>query len=396
MDMQFMKHVDRFAGYPLCGLIHSVDLIKGTRKKADDGIDIRNSLESPKIGVIKFWGMGSLILAAPMLDDLKKSWPKAEIHLITLRPNKGIVNLLGVADNVHYLDLPEGALFAGTKILGFLNHIKKIGFDVIIDLEYLSRFSAIAAYSSGAPYRVGFHSWDVFRGDIHNVRRAFNPYWHITENFQNLLHALGGEIQPPGPAIIKLTGKEDKEAREIFISSGIKDDEKVIAVNCNASTMALARRWPEGSFISLVNKIVDEGLGRVVLLGAPEESRYVESLHGKLKRPDAVENLAGKSSLGGLVGTLRRAALLITNDSGPLHLADALGTPTVSFFGPETPVIFGPRGEKSIALYRGIDCSPCISIYNAKTVRCMRQKPECLTKITVDEAFSAVIKVLGG
>jgi ADP-heptose:LPS heptosyltransferase len=91
---------------------------------------------------------------------------------------------------------------------------------------------------------------------------------------------------------------------------------------------------------------------------------------------------------------LRAAALLVTNDSGPLHLADALGTPTVSFFGPETPTLYGPRGPRNTVLYRAIDCSPCISIYNAKTVRCMRSAPECLSGITVDEALAAVAAAL--
>jgi ADP-heptose:LPS heptosyltransferase len=192
-----------------------------------------------------------------------------------------------------------------------------------------------------------------------------------------------------------LNGEEDPEARELLTAAGVKEGERVIAFNTNASTMALARRWPDASFVSLIDRVMEAGLGRVALLGAPEEAPHVGRVQAMTRRPGDVVNLAGKSTLRGLVGILRRSALLVTNDSGPLHLAGALGTKTVSFFGPETPVLFGPRGPGHVTLYRGIDCSPCISIYNAKTVRCMRTAPECLSLISVDEAMAAVRRALG-
>ena len=92
----------------------------------------------------------------------------------------------------------------------------------------------------------------------------------------------------------------------------------------------------------------------------------------------------------------RKAADLVTNDSGPLHIAELIRTRTVSFFGPETPVLFGPLGEGHKVLYKGINCSPCITVYNAKTVRCIRKVPECVSRISPDEAFRAVKEMLAG
>ncbi|MCK7580898.1 MAG: glycosyltransferase family 9 protein [Chromatiales bacterium] len=146
-----------------------------------------------------------------------------------------------------------------------------------------------------------------------------------------------------------------------------------IAVNPNASTMALARRWPEENFVTLLDRLEQAGLpagraDRSARRGHAASNGCAWARVG----PTGIANLAGRLSLAELIPVLRRAALLVTNDSGPLHLAGAPGVPTVSFFGPETPALFGPRGPRDIVLYRGIDCSPCISIYNAKTVRCMR------------------------
>jgi len=395
MDMQTMKRVDRIAGVPLCALLKAYDRVAG--RDGPDPREYLSSIDTPRIGVIKFWGMGSLILASPLFRAIKSAYPSAEVHLITLSQNKKVIELLGIADKVHYLELPEesGYVSTSTSILGFFASLSRIGLHAVIDLEYLSRFSSIVSYLTGAPIRAGFHSWDVWRGNLQTERRAFNPYWHATENFLNLHRALGKE-GGEHPIDLSLSGDEIEKAEELLRSEGVDTGKRTIAVNANASTIALARRWPENNFIELVDRIVESGLGQVVLLGAPDEAPYVEGLKSRMKHKDDVISLAGKSSLTELVGVLQKADLLVTNDSGPLHLAGALGTSTVSFFGPETPELFGPRGEMHKVLYRGIDCSPCINIYNAKTVRCMRDEPECLTRITVDEAFEAVRSSLEG
>jgi len=400
MDLQRMKQVDRLAGYPLCGALRVYDLLRGGNSRAAKlgGSEPPPPVElgpRPRIAVVKFWGMGSLILAAPMFYALRRSYPHAEVHLITLDHNRAILELLDLADQAHFLTLPAEAAGVAKSILAFFGRLKRLQPDAVIDLEYLTRFSAVASYLTGAPIRVGFHSWDVWRGGLHNMRRAFNPYWHATQNFMNLQAALTGRDSGPEPVKLKLDGSEDEEARALLQSERVAPGERLIAVNPNASTIALARRWPERHFVELIDRMVERGLGRVALLGAKDEAEFVAGLQVRTRRPEAVVNLAGKSSLRGLAGILKAAALLITNDSGPLHLAGALGTPTVSFFGPETPLLYGPRGPRNIVLHRDIDCSPCINIYNAKTVRCMRTEPECLTRISVDEALAAAEKALG-
>jgi ADP-heptose:LPS heptosyltransferase len=85
---------------------------------------------------------------------------------------------------------------------------------------------------------------------------------------------------------------------------------------------------------------------------------------------------------------LEQVDLVITNDSGPLHLAVMMGTPTISFFGPESPVQYGPRGEKHTVMYKGYYCSPCLHVYNEKNSSC--EDNICLKDISVDEVFKMV------
>ncbi len=402
MDIQTMKTIDRYAGYPLCGSFRLYDLAKrlvsGKAKTADTMHAASCELEpGARIMLIKFWGMGSLILAAPLFYELKRRYPQAELNLVTLTQNRDIVRLLGIADKAHYLDLPPRATRVFKNIARLFFEVSRLRPRVSIDLEYLTRFSALVSYASGAPVRAGFHSWDVWRGNLQTVKKAFNPYWHVTGNFINLANFSHdnspGDIEPQ-PARIHIDGSEEQQAKELLVSMGVDESKRLIAVNPNASTMAAARRWPESYFVELIDRIVEAGLGTPVLTGSPKEADYVSRVHAGTGKPEKVFSIAGKSSLQGLIGLLKRASLLVTNDTGPLHLADALGTRTVSFFGPETPRLFGPRGHGHTVLYRDIDCSPCITIYNAKTVRCMKGEPECLTGITVDEAFNAVEKAL--
>jgi heptosyltransferase-2 len=100
-------------------------------------------------------------------------------------------------------------------------------------------------------------------------------------------------------------------------------------------------------------------------------------------------DLCGRISVEQLVLLLQRSDLFIGNDSGPLHLAVAAGTPTVSFFGPETPALYGPRGEGHVVLYKDLPCSPCLNVYHSKENSSCRDNV-CMNSIEVEEAWTAV------
>jgi len=376
-----MKKIDRIVGLPACWMLSMVNAL-------------RKDLPPQKIErvlVIKFWGMGSMIVALPVFRALRQAYPRAKIGFATIGKNRELVEMLKVSDARVYLDLPQNPAGVFLAILSFFSRLRRFRPDLVIDLEYLTRFSALAAYFSGAKKRVGFHSWDVWRGNLHNVRVPFSPYWHAGENFLNLVRKTAGRDfkldfdftlpQDPDAAL-----RAEKILAELKPGSAAP----LILVNPNASTIALERRWPPDHFIKLIDDVLEAGLGLPVLIGSQDEREFTESIRLKLKSPERCLNLAGKLRLDELIEILRRAQLLVTNDSGPLHLAELVGARTVSFFGPETPVLFGPLGKGHKVLYRGIDCSPCITIYNAKTVRCIRSRPECVAGISPDQALQAV------
>jgi ADP-heptose:LPS heptosyltransferase len=135
----------------------------------------------------------------------------------------------------------------------------------------------------------------------------------------------------------------------------------------------------------------------VLLIGAPSDLPLVAQMHGLFGAEDQarVLNVAGKFGLAELCALLRMSELLITNDSGPLHLAEALATPTVSFFGPETPMLYGPTGENQIVFYKGIYCSPCLNVHNQKQAPC-KGNNVCLKLVSPEEVFASTKKLLQG
>jgi heptosyltransferase-2 len=97
-----------------------------------------------------------------------------------------------------------------------------------------------------------------------------------------------------------------------------------------------------------------------------------------------------------LVVVLARAAVVVSNDSGPMHVAAAIGAPTLGLFGPETPVMYGPLGLRSRALYRPPPCSPCINVHDNKVASCVHGEPQCLMALSVEEVHEAACALAAG
>ena len=144
----------------------------------------------------------------------------------------------------------------------------------------------------------------------------------------------------------------------------------IVCVNINAGTLGQLRRWPQENYAELIFGLrVRFGI-KTVLIGGKEDVSYVEGFIAKIPKKNDIFNLCGKLSIKELVDLFNKSRLLITNDSGPLHIASIVGLPTISFFGPETPYLYGPLGSDHHVFYEDIFCSPCINIYNAKASNC--------------------------
>jgi ADP-heptose:LPS heptosyltransferase len=167
-----------------------------------------------------------------------------------------------------------------------------------------------------------------------------------------------------------------------------------LVVNPNASDLMVERRWPVERFAELIDRLVARTDFPVILIGAPLDLPHVATVVAQIRRGNGrILNLAGDLSLGGLLALSEGAACVITNDTGPMHMAWALGAPTVCLFGRVDPRHYAWKGTGVEVLYQRVYCSPCVHEVNKPPCH---GNNVCMKLISVDAAIGAVERILSG
>lgn len=176
------------------------------------------------------------------------------------------------------------------------------------------------------------------------------------------------------------------------LTNEIEDLQNYIVINPNASDLRIERRWPKGQFKGLITKIREiEPDKTIVLIGSPSEESYVsEVIEGIID--SRVVNMAGKTSLGGLIELIRNAELVITNDTGPMHVAASLRKKTIALFGPCSPQQYA-ISEHIYPIYKDLYCSPCVHEF---IVPPCKGNNQCMKVISVEEVLKTLDKVRSG
>ena len=338
--------------------------------------------------VVKFWGIGNIVRVSPTLKAIRKRFPEARITFITLSQNRGVYEKGELFDEIIFLNLHSvGAFLWDVVVKYFILRRKK--FDLVLDLEPLANFSEIISFYVGVGARIGFSV--PGRRSLFTVKVPFTEDEHISETFYRILSPFGvGLSHDLMPVPISISAESKDYIKKLLSENGIDAGDTVIALNVNASSVADARRWPPQRFAELLQKLSKELDAKLVLVGAPFEKDLVQEvidISGGIGL-----NLAGRTNLKQASAVLERADIFVTNDSGPMHMGMAIGTPTVALFGPESPARYGPISDNHVAIHKGHDCSPCIKFSEAKKIKC-HENAKCILEISVDEVFEGVMKL---
>jgi len=393
--MHRLQWADKVLGFVACVLLQPLrwgrGLASGRVRPLEDG--------KKHLLMIKFWGIGSLQLLTPAAVRLRREYPGARLTLLTLSQNRAAARSFGVFDEVLTLDVGSaGWLVVFARILRLVRRLRRERFDVVFDFEFFTRFSAVISVLTGAPETHGFESPSVWRGRFHTRRVTFNRYWHVARNFRALA---GGEDSDPVGAEdlepLRFGDAERGRVRDELREHGIDAGDYVV-LNPNAGQLSLERRWPRTQFAELGERLWREhGVG-LVLIGSAGERSWTGGLAElmRMRTPGIrLADLAGSLTVGELAALLAGARACVSNDSGPMHLAAALGTPTIGLFGPETPVMYEPLGPTVRPLYDPPACSPCINVHDNKVATCIHGRPECLVKLTPERVLDAFRSLTG-
>ncbi len=392
MSLALLKWIDQYLGAILCLALYLVERLRRGRRRRG---------EPHKILFIKLWGMGSLLNAVPAFTAAKwglrktqNAKRKTEIYLLTFRRNSQICEWLNVVDSTLFLDNPRPSVAFLLNLLQLLQRLRAERFDVVIDLEFFVRFTTVLTYLTDAPCRVGFDSPKLWRSSLYTHVAPFRAHAHITDCFLDLARCIGA--QPTTCRERTPCRSESVPALKHFpISQFPNFPTPLVCLNPNASEVSHLSRWMPENFARLADELIDRYGVTVGLTGAPNEVEFVESVRRMARHADEIIVFAGKTTILQLIALLQRCRVFITNDSGPMHLAAAIGVPTIALFGPDTPTRYGPRGAQHTILYKPPWCSPCYNLYENKSTRCKNEVYQCcLRSITVEEVVAAAERYL--
>lgn len=389
MRMDTMRKFDDYIGPFVCTLLTVFMFLK----EFFPSRHLKKDKDIKKILVIKFWGMGSIVLSTPTLRAIKKRFPHAEMTFLTLKQNKSICESISYIDRILCLEVERFTVFLRSfTALAYL--LGKNKFDIVIDFEFFTNFSSIITFLTRTECTIGFHTAKFWRTPFYKKGVAFDHTKHIVDIFLKMSQALGvtdsKDITIEAPVI---SDETRKVVRGMLYSNKILKEDYVVCININTSSLSEKRRLPMECFAEIVKWLLDYPQVQTILIGSKEDTDYVLGFLKRINFPSKIINFCGKTTIKELVALLEQSDLFIGNDSGPLHLAVAVGIKTISFFGPETPNLYGPRGNNHLVFYNDLYCSPCLNVYELKKTS-RNCGGECLKEIRASDVINAIEKFI--
>ena len=395
-----LQHTDRWLGAPLCAVLTLVRKVFGPGRPS-------RACPVHKILFIKFAEQGSTVLAYPAIRRATAMVGRENVYFVVFEDNRFILDLMEIIPEQNVITISTKSPFAlATGAFRAILRARKIDIDAVIDMEFLTRFSAMLTFLTGAKSRVGFHTFfgdGPYRGDLMTHRLLYNPHLHTSQMFEAMVEALTRDpavlptfdFKPPATQPFAKFNPAPGEAAEVDAllrrENPAVDSAPLILLNPNASDLLPLRRWPPMRYVELSRRLLERYPEFfIAFTGAPAEATANNRLAAEVNS-NRVISFAGKTTLRQVLVLYARSKILVTNDSGPAHFASMTPIHVITLFGPETPELFGARSPNAEFLYAGITCSPCVNAYNNRQSVCRNNM--CMQAISVDAVFEKVTSI---
>lgn len=318
--------------------------------------------------IIRPGGIGDAVLLAPSINFIKIHFPNICITILAERRNCEVFSLIPHADKVFCYDHPVELV---QVLLG--------KYDVVIDTEQWYRLSAVVARLVSAPVKIGFDTNERRRMFTHGI--LYDVAAYEADNFLSLLKPLDVDVlRDTGTATLLLP------SQSVFKTACLLKPlcaEPFVIIFPGASLSE--KRWGYERFRAVAKRLSENGY-RVVVVGGPGDRSDGDNIVD-----DTGLNLAGMTTLAETAAVIARSCLLISGDSGVLHIAAGLNIPTISLFGPSSSAKWAPKGERHIVINHHLPCSPCSAF---GTVPPCPINARCINGITPDEVMKAAERLL--
>lgn len=345
---------------------------------------IRAEALPKRILIIKPSSLGDVVHALPVLYALRAAYPGARIAWLVSRSFAPLLENHPLLDEVIIFDRRRfGRMLQSPRILldfcRFVVGLRRRRFDLVVDLQGLVR-SGFLAFASGARRRVGFASARELAWLFYSQRvRCPNRESHAVDKNLHLARAMDLPVDEPRFPL----GLQDAElsaARRRLAQAASDSGERFTALIIGARWDT--KRWRADRWAELIDRLAVAGCARCALLGGPDDLAFADKIRSATRVPTF--NLVGQTSLRELAALLAIAELVICHDSGPMHIAAALGKPIVALFGPTNPRRTGPFCNTARIVSLPLDCAPC---YRR---RCPLEHHDCMQKLDVETVLAHV------
>ena len=395
--------------------------------------------------VVKLATIGDLLLATPALRALRETYPHARIDLLVTPASAGLLDGWELIDRVimldkYLFDYPQQLLKNPRNLLRLRplwHNLRDGDYDAVLLLHHLTLFFGrlkhqVLMRATGAKWRVGLdngHGWFL------NVRVKDNGFGAMHEADYNLEVAkAAGATTNDKRLTVPISVEERKQARQLlqetdlvgeFYLAGLAPDRieqnvvaglaparsptnieqplikrPIIAMHPGSGGFSTARRWAPERFAQLADRLFHDAGGQLILMGSPEETELHLQIMSLMRSEMPVRSFAGKGNIRVAAAILEQADLFVGNDSGLMHLATAVGTPTVGIFGLTNSDAWGPYtsgepGQQAVVVKLNLPCMPCF--YRGHDLGtpegCMTR--DCLAMLGVDSVATAARRLLG-
>lgn len=351
-----------------------------------------------RILIVKLSAIGDVIHTLPALMTLRRHRPDAEIHWIVEESGSALLSghpalnqLLVVPRRPQRSEaIRESWGTAMSRWWGFAREFRQTRYDLALDFQGLAK-SALWMVLARSPRKAGFGrglprsnegAWLAL-----NERMAPpSADMHALDRGLHLISGLGFERGPIEYGLVR-DADDERHVEALLATGGIGAGHCFVAVN--PVTRWPTKDWEASRFAATCDRLTAAGWP-VVFTGGGGDRAEIDAIVALMQsRPLRLE---GRTSLRQLAALYRRSALLLTTDTGPMHLAAAVGTPVVALFGPTAPCRTGPYGEGHVVLRLGLECSPCFK----RTCETTRYEPRaCMLRLEPSAVAAAVLRRLG-
>jgi len=409
MGLALAKLIDKTIGTLLCYLL-------AFRKKLTSRNVVYNPDKVQRILIEKLIAIGDVIVALPSIHAIRQRFPHAHIALLVTPRVKAVVDGCPDVDEVIYYDV-FGKEKALGGLLSIIRTLRTQKFDLVLELTHYHRIVSLITMMAGIPQRAGFSLPGQGRNKLLTIPVDYDTSKHEVEAFQDVARAVGVEKTESTLREIFVSEEDKQTVQQLLATKGVlktqnsepRTPNSLILIQPGTSGIALSRRWAPEKWATVANWLHKEvsQLGSRQSSVTSRQSKEPRTLNleprtlqiafcgGKDEVPlfDEIKphldfeplNFIGQLSLKQFAWLSKQAALFIGLDTGTTHLAAAMGTPVLALYGPNTPLKWGPYGDRHHVIYRGIHCSPCTKQYLGQVSKC--KDNVCMQMITVEDVI---------